>query len=117
MTVVKKLRAITTVFVEYNKMLHGEKPDRGRRNEILTINFLKNYIHYAKLRIQADLTDEVLISYRDSSCARTLETIIRLSTAHAKLNPRRQVLISDMEAVLQVLNFAIYHQELNEMEE
>lgn len=28
-----------------------------------------------------------------------------------------QVLKSDVEAALQVLNFAIYHQELNEMEE
>uniref|UniRef100_A0A804Q9V0 DNA helicase n=1 Tax=Zea mays TaxID=4577 RepID=A0A804Q9V0_MAIZE len=49
--------------------------------------------------------------------ARTLETIIRLSTAHAKMKLRHEVLKSDVEAALQVLNFAIYHKELTEMEE
>ncbi|PHT58542.1 hypothetical protein CQW23_00905 [Capsicum baccatum] len=46
-----------------------------------------------------------------------LMAIIRLSTAHAKLKLRRQVLKSSVEAALQVLHFAIYHQELTEMEE
>ncbi|GAA0185428.1 DNA metabolism protein [Lithospermum erythrorhizon] len=132
----EETEAITTVFVKYNKMLHGKRPDRGRKHEILTINFLKKYIHYAKLRIQPDLTDEAsdhiattYAEFRNASVsaktsggtlpitARTLETIIRLSTAYAKLKLRRQVLKSDVEAALQVLNFAIYHQELNEMEE
>ncbi|KAM3222425.1 hypothetical protein P3S67_016598 [Capsicum chacoense] len=43
--------------------------------------------------------------------------IIRLSTDHAKLKLRRQVLKSSVEVDLQVLHFAIYHQELTEMEE
>ncbi|CAI9760112.1 unnamed protein product [Fraxinus pennsylvanica] len=126
----------STIFVKYNRMLHGRKSDRGRKRDTLTINFLKKYIHYAKNRIQPELTDEasehIAITYADlrnaSSnaktgggtlpiTARTLETIIRLSTAHAKLRLRRQVLKSDVEAALQVLNFAIYHQELNDMEE
>ncbi|KAL2930817.1 DNA replication licensing factor MCM3-like protein 1 [Bienertia sinuspersici] len=49
--------------------------------------------------------------------ARTLETIIRLSTAHAKLKLSRTVLKSDVEAALKVLNFAIYHKELTDMDE
>ncbi|GAA0157130.1 DNA metabolism protein [Lithospermum erythrorhizon] len=116
-------------------MLHGKKPDRGRRNDILTINFLKKFIHYAKFRIQPDLTyeasDHIATTYAELGIlvpvqtsggtlpitATTLEIIIRLSTAHAKLKLRRKVLKSDMEAGLQVLNFSIYHQELNEMEE
>lgn len=124
----------STVFLKYNRMLHGRKKDRKR--ETLTIDFLKKYIHYAKHRIQPDLTDEaseqIATAYaelRNASSnpkagtgtlpitARTLETIIRLSTAHAKLKLRRQVLKSDVDAALQVLNFAIYHQELTEMEE
>ncbi|XP_063942608.1 DNA replication licensing factor MCM3-like [Daucus carota subsp. sativus] len=49
--------------------------------------------------------------------ARTLKTIIRLSTAHAKLKLSRQVPVSAVEAALKVLNFAIYHEQLTEMEE
>ncbi|KAL3520205.1 hypothetical protein ACH5RR_018354 [Cinchona calisaya] len=124
----------STVFVKYNRMLHGRKVSRKR--ETLTIDFLKKYIHYAKHRIQPELTDEasdqIATAYaelRSTSSnaktgagtlpitARTLETIIRLSTAHAKLKLRRQVLKSDVDVALQVLNFAIYHQELTEMEE
>ncbi|EEF42679.1 DNA replication licensing factor MCM3 [Ricinus communis] len=127
--------ADSSVFVKYNRMLHGKKTDRGRKRDTLTIKFLKKYIHYAKHRIQPDLSDEaseqIATAYaelRSSSStaktggtlpitARTLETIIRLSTAHAKLKLSRKVSKSDVEAALKVLNFAIYHKELTEMEE
>ncbi|PQQ04479.1 DNA replication licensing factor MCM3 [Prunus yedoensis var. nudiflora] len=125
----------TSVFVKYNRMLHGKKTERGRKRDTLTIKFLKKYIHYAKHRIQPDLTDEaseqIATAYAElrnagSSAktggtlpitARTLETIIRLSTAHAKLKLSRKVSKSDVDAALQVLNFAIYHKELTDMEE
>ncbi|KAI3741494.1 hypothetical protein L1987_59168 [Smallanthus sonchifolius] len=125
----------TSVFVEYNRMLHGKTRGRRPKDEALKIKFLKKYIHYAKHRIQPDLTDEasehIATAYaelRNSGggsrtggtlpiTARTLETIIRLSTAHAKLKLSKQVLKSDVEAALRVLNFAIYHQELTDMEE
>lgn len=125
-----------TVYVKYNRMLHGANKGKSFKRDTLTIKFLKKYIHYAKERIQPCLTDEasdhIATTYaelRNASAnaktgggtlpitARTLETIIRLSTAHAKLKLRRQVLKSDVEVALQVLNFAIYHQELTEMEE
>ncbi|EPS70184.1 hypothetical protein M569_04577 [Genlisea aurea] len=125
----------SAVFVKYNRMLHGRRSDKRRKEDTLTISFLKKYIHYAKNRIKPELTDEasehIATAYAElrsgsSSVktggtlpitARTLETIIRLSTAHAKLKLRRQVLTSDVEAALGVLNFAIYHRELSEMEE
>lgn len=125
----------SSVFVKYNRMLHGKKNDRGRKTDTLTIKFLKKYIHYAKHRIQPELTDEasenIATAYaelRNASSnaktggtlpitARTLETIIRLSTAHAKLKLSRKVSKIDVEAALKVLNFAIYHQELTEMNE
>ncbi|KAJ8762019.1 hypothetical protein K2173_006621 [Erythroxylum novogranatense] len=127
--------ADSSVFVKYNRMLHGKKTERGRKRDTLTIKFLKKYIHYAKHRIQPELTDEasdhiaaVYAELRNASStaktggtlpitARTLETIIRLSTAHAKLKLSRKVSKSDVEAALKVLNFAIYHKELTEMEE
>ncbi|KAJ1387341.1 P-loop containing nucleoside triphosphate hydrolase [Sesbania bispinosa] len=125
----------SSVFVKYNRMLHGKKTERGRKRDTLTIKFLKKYIHYAKHRIQPELTDEasdqIATAYaelRNASSnaktggtlpitARTLETIIRLSTAHAKLKLSRKVSKSDVDAALKVLNFAIYHKELTEMEE
>lgn len=51
--------ADSSVFVKYNRMLHGRKTERGRKRDTLTIKFLKKYIHYAKHRIQPELTDEV----------------------------------------------------------
>ncbi|KAF3451178.1 hypothetical protein FNV43_RR07270 [Rhamnella rubrinervis] len=125
----------TAVYVKFNRMLHGKKTGRRQKHDTLTIEFLKKYIHYAKHRIQPVLTDEaseqIAMAYaelRNSSSsaktggtlpitARTLETIIRLSTAHAKLKLSRKVEKPDVEAALKVLNFAIYHKELTDMEE
>ncbi|GAB2279885.1 DNA replication licensing factor MCM3 2 [Dionaea muscipula] len=123
-------------FVKYNRMLHGNKAEKGQKHEALTINFLKKYIHYAKNRFEPELSDEaseqIATAYaelRNASSnakggggtlpitARTLETIIRLSTAHAKLKLHKTVSKSDVEAALKVLNFAIYHKELTEMDE
>ncbi|KAK4770835.1 hypothetical protein SAY87_031367 [Trapa incisa] len=125
----------SSIFVKYNRMLHGTRKTKGQKRDTLTIKFLKKYIHYAKHRIQPELTDEagehISTAYAElrngsSSAqtggtlpitARTLETIIRLSTAHAKLKLSRKVTKFDVEAALDVLNFAIYHKELADMEE
>ena len=50
----------SSVFVKYNRMLHGKKTGRGQKRDTLTIKFLKKFIHYAKHRIQPELTDEVM---------------------------------------------------------
>uniref|UniRef100_A0A1J3GP72 DNA replication licensing factor MCM3 n=1 Tax=Noccaea caerulescens TaxID=107243 RepID=A0A1J3GP72_NOCCA len=124
------------VFVKYNRMLHGKKKRRGQTNEkTLTIKFLKKYIHYAKHRIQPELTDEasevIAEAYADLRnagsvtktggtlpiTARTLETIIRLATAHAKMRLSREVAKEDAETALELMKFAIYHQELTKMDE
>ncbi|XP_057420051.1 DNA replication licensing factor MCM3-like [Lotus japonicus] len=121
----------SSIFVKYNRILHGSGPKR----DTLTTKFLKKYIRYAKLRFQPELTneasDQIATAYaelRNSSSnaktggtlpitARTLETIIRLSTAHAKLRLNIKVTKTDVDAALKVLNFAIYHKELTEMED
>ncbi|KAH9292631.1 hypothetical protein KI387_042176, partial [Taxus chinensis] len=129
------LESAASIFVKYNRLLHGERRTRHSKNETLTVKFLKKYIHYAKTRHQPILTDEasehIATAYAELRnagseaksgggtlpiTARTLETIIRLSTAHAKMKLRNQVLKSDVESALKVLNFAIYHTELTEME-
>ncbi|KAJ3677518.1 hypothetical protein LUZ60_003242 [Juncus effusus] len=126
-------------FVKYDRLLHGQERKRRRKNNDkdegrLTVKFLKKYIHYAKHMTHPKLSDEasdhIATTYaelRDAGkdtrtggtlpiTARTLETIIRLSTAHAKMKLRNEVLKSDVEAALEILNFAIYHRELNDMD-
>ncbi|KAL2651198.1 hypothetical protein R1flu_019326 [Riccia fluitans] len=126
----------TSVFVKYNRLLHGERRGRHGRKDVLTIKFLKKYINYAKSRMQPILTEEaseqIAQAYAEMRnngtdksggggtlpiTARTLETIIRLSAAHAKLKLRNQVKKADVDAALKVMTFAIYHKELTDAED
>ncbi|KAJ3083641.1 MCM DNA helicase complex subunit [Rhizoclosmatium hyalinum] len=121
----------TPVFTKYNKMLHiGLKPSGKKGDEkvqLISIPFLKKYIHYAKSRIQPVLTDEACqaitelygklrlekngndAKYRTVPItARTLETLIRLSTAHAKARLSKVVETVDTEVARTILEFALY---------
>ncbi|GAQ91450.1 DNA replication licensing factor MCM3 component [Klebsormidium nitens] len=122
-----------TIFVKYDRLLHGDKRTRGATRELLNVRFLKKYIGYAKERWTPTLTDEAAqkISEKYSDMrqnaadpasgtaarqtlpitARTLETMIRLSTAHAKLKQQNTVTSADVDAALEVLEFAIHHKE------
>ncbi|VAH20310.1 unnamed protein product [Triticum turgidum subsp. durum] len=99
--------ANAAIFVKYDRMLHGQDRRRGKKakQDRLTIKFLKKYIHYAKNLIQPRLTDEA------SDHIATTYAELRDGSANAK------VLKTDVEAALQVLNFAIFHKELTDMED
>ncbi|KAI9841545.1 MAG: MCM DNA helicase complex subunit [Sclerophora amabilis] len=121
----------TDVYEKYNVMLHAGVTvtvGRGsaRRVEVLSIPFIKKYIQYAKSRIKPVLTkgaaDHVVATYsalrndelegnqRKTSpmTARTLETLIRLSTAHAKARLSNRVEERDAEAAESILRFALF---------
>ncbi|KAJ3227821.1 MCM DNA helicase complex subunit [Clydaea vesicula] len=95
--------------------------------DLISIPFIKKYIQHAKLNVKPALTQEAadLISSQYSELrawedgrekmyrvmpitARTLETLIRLSTAHAKCRLSEKVEESDVEVALEVLEYALY---------
>ena len=121
----------TQVYEKFNVMLHAGvtvTSGRGsaRRTEVLSIPFIKKYIQYAKLQRKPVLTkgaaDLIVKTYSDlrndelegnqrktsPMTARTLETLIRLSTAHAKARLSHRVEERDAEAAESILRFALF---------
>ncbi|KAJ5713833.1 uncharacterized protein N7483_011014 [Penicillium malachiteum] len=120
----------TEVFEKFNVMLHGGMIPNGRnRNknvEIISIPFIKKYIQYAKSRVKPVLTkgaaDHIIAAYsalrnedisnnqrRTSPITpRTLETLIRLATAHAKARLSNRVDEKDAKHAEAILRFAMF---------
>ena len=98
--------------------------DGSKPGDVLTKEFLRKYIHYAKSKITPELTDEAVdrISREYSEMrarqtnknlpitARTLETMIRLSSAAAKARLSREILVRDVVSALELMNFVLFHE-------
>lgn len=134
-------------FERFNKLLHtngdgGSNPsapkssrksrkgkNNGNRANLLKMNFIKKYIHYAKMRVQprmsmeaADLIANTYADLRNKKLeeeqhrmektlpvtARMLETLMRLSTAHAKSRLSNVVTKEDAEVAKELLEFVLY---------
>ncbi|KAJ5678817.1 DNA replication licensing factor mcm3 [Penicillium macrosclerotiorum] len=126
----------TEVFEKFNVMLHGGMVNAGRnRNknvEIISIPFIKKYIQYAKSRVKPVLSkgaaDHIIAAYsalRNDDLAstqrrtspitpRTLETLIRLSTAHAKARLSNRVDEKDAKHAEAILRFAMFKEVLED---
>lgn len=93
-------------------------------NDVLQHDFLRKYLHFAKNRIRPELTEEarefIANRYAEMRCksdertlpvtARTLETVIRLASAHAKARLSHVVEAEpDCEVAMDILSFALYH--------
>ena len=121
----------TDVFEKYDAMLHsGVALNTGKNSnkkpEVLSIPFMKKYIQYAKNRIKPVLTQEasdriadIYVGLRNDEMegnqrrtspltVRTLETIIRLATAHAKSRLSNRVEERDAVAAEAILRFALF---------
>lgn len=121
----------TPVYEKFNIMLHAGVTvttgrGKARKIDVLSIPFMKKYIQYAKLQRKPVLTkgaaDHIVTTYsalrndelegnqRKTSpmTARTLETLIRLSTAHAKSRLSHRVEVRDAEAAESILRFALF---------
>lgn len=117
------------VFEKFNPLLHaGAKLAKNRGNhhgseipQIVCIPFLRKYVQYAKERIAPVLTQEaidvIVKTYSDLRndsntkkspiTARTLETLIRLSSAHAKVRLSKIVERQDSRVAANLLRFAL----------
>merc|ERR1712238_41071 len=95
-------------------------------NDILQHDFLRKYLHFAKTRIRPELTEGarefIANRYAEMRCrqdertlpvtARTLETVIRLASAHAKARLSNIVEAKpDCEMAMDILSFALYHED------
>lgn len=123
----------TEVYEKYSTVLHAGMTvttGRGRNKQITPVSmpFIKKYIQYAKSRCKPVLTKEasdyIVASYANlrnedlqanqrrtsPMTARTLETLIRLSTAHAKSRLSSRVEESDAVAAEEILKFALFRE-------
>lgn len=121
----------TEVYEKFNPVLHAGmtiETGRGRNKQIYPISmaFIKKYIQYAKSRIKPILSkdagqfivnayaslrnDDMDSNMRRTSpiTARTLETLIRLSTAHAKARLSNEVTVNDAKQAYAILRFALF---------
>lgn len=127
----------TEVYEKFDKMLHaGVTLTSGRgankKVEVLSLPFMKKYIQYAKSRVKPVLTPEasdrigdIYVALRNDDMqgnqrktspmtVRTLETIIRLATAHAKARLSNRVEERDALAAESILRFALFKEVLED---
>ncbi|KAG5219987.1 MCM DNA helicase complex [Salix suchowensis] len=120
-------------FEKFDPLLHIGVGGTGRatrsktkKHEILSIAFVKKYIQYAKSKVAPVLSSgaanhivEVYANFRNQGMeenqkntspltARTLETLIRLATAHAKARLSTKVELSDAQAAETIMRFALF---------
>merc|ERR1712055_899381 len=118
----------TPIYEKYDALLHGNS--RKKTDKIVSVQFMKKYIHIAKC-MKPVLTEEASEMLADEYAnlrandfesgvartqpvtARALETLIRLSTAHAKARLSKLVEAEDAEPAIQLVQFAYFKKVLD----
>lgn len=114
----------TPVYEKYDELLHGTS--RKKTDQILSIDFMRKYIHIAKIlkpklseqaceaisneysRLRSQDMTESDVARTQPVTARTLETLIRLATAHAKARMAKTVSVDDAHAAIELVQFAYF---------
>ncbi|XP_033846911.1 DNA replication licensing factor MCM3 [Periophthalmus magnuspinnatus] len=111
------------VYEKHNNLLHGAKK---KKEKIVSKEFMRKYIciakavtpvlteeaanhiaeEYSRLRSQDQLGTD--IARTSPVTARTLETLIRLSTAHAKARMSKAIELEDAEVAVELVQYAYF---------
>lgn len=112
------------IFEKYDALLHGDS--RTRSEQVLSVQFMRKYIHLAKCfnpkltqeasdvianeysRLRSQDLDDSHMARTQPVTARTLETLIRLSTAHAKARMNKTISVRDAKAAIELVQFAYF---------
>eukprot|EP00752_Nemacystus_decipiens_P011885 g10538.t1 len=110
------------VWEKHHPLLRASK---DTREELVCQKFLKKFLHYSKHRIHPELTEDAreqissaYASLRSKQgnnrslpvTARSLETLIRLASAHAKARLSHKVEEADAVKAMNLMSFALYHE-------
>jgi DNA replication licensing factor MCM3 len=120
-----KENRVHSVWQRNRQVVSSESASDPHAHDMLQHDFLRKYMHFAKTRMKPVLTDRAreFIAYRYAEMrsrqdertlpvtARSLETVIRLATAHAKARLSLEVEAEpDCAVAMDILSFALYHE-------